>query len=106
MKINIKVLCLLVIMALAVLPVFEYPYAGISTSGCSCCKDKCQSSSKCHQSDNACLCSYAKPLQVCLPKGSFLPEPQFLGFFIPGIYFSYACLFSQDVFHPPKIILS
>ncbi|HNW39488.1 MAG TPA: hypothetical protein PKI44_03560, partial [Candidatus Omnitrophota bacterium] len=67
-----------------------------------CCNNKCQGAKTCHESTKACLCSYSAPLQVYVLKSDFLPKLVFSGFFAHKFSFSYAYLFKEDIFHPPK----
>jgi len=101
MKTYLRVLIVFLIFVVAAAPTFEYVYASIHQD-CSCCKSKCQGEKKCHGTTEACLCRYAAPFQVYLFKSEYFSKLVFAGFFAQTLSFSYAYLFKEDIFHPPK----
>jgi len=98
------IICITIIALFAGLS-FVQVYAS-TEKACSCCDNGCQSTKQCQQTSDACLCSYAAPLQVYLIKTGILPKFILTGFLSQRPHFTYFYLSTEDIFHPPKVKLS
>ncbi len=99
------VLILFMVFVIVGAPTFEYVYASIHQD-CSCCNNQCRMENECQEAAKVCLCRFAAQFQVYLLTKGFLTKLVFFEFFKQQAPFSYAYLFKEDIFHPPKVNFS
>lgn len=78
----------------------EVTYA-VNHEDCACCKAKCHSAPKCHNTTKTCACNYQMTVMV-LAKDNTLPIFIFAGYFKQNLNLGYLYQASDDIFHPPR----